>query len=123
MKTFKEILRERGINEEDQIDRVRKIAKDSEKQFKSKLKKACSLANVDFQEIKVTEGDDFYEIRVPLQQLIGPATRSFSADRWNIFFEKAGIQVNFRDNIEQALNRIDVLVPLRFDKKSFEEIA
>jgi len=113
---------EKGLVEQDQLEIIRKIAKKKSNDFKKRLKKACGLAGISFEEIKIDENNNFFELRIPLNKLIGPSTREFCADRWNTFFAQAGIKVDFRDNLNDALNSIELLVPLRFDKNSFEEI-
>jgi len=122
MKTFKQILRERGIAEEDQLAVIQKIAKKREAAFKKKIQKACDLAGIKIEEVKIDDNRKYFELRIPLNKLIGPSTRQFCADRWNTFFAQAGIEVDFRDNLDDALGSINLLVPLKFDKESFKEI-
>jgi len=123
MKTFKQILKEKGIEITDRIELARRVAKKLENSFKNKIRRICQTAGVDFREVKIKEEGKAFVLYIPLKKLIGPATRQFCANRWNAFFEQAGIQVDFRDNIETAINNIDVLVALKFDKNNFKEIT
>lgn len=95
---------------------------DQEKLFKKRLKKACDAADVDMKFMSVTTKDDTIVLYIPLKKLIGPETREYCADKWNTFFDKAGISVDFLDNIDDAVDGMDIVVPLTFDKNSFQEI-
>lgn len=120
MKTLRQILIEK--QESARADLIKQIAKKRENDFKKKIKKICQAAGIGFEEVKIDEHNKFFELRIPLNQLIGPSTREFCADRWNTFFAQAGIEVDFRDNLNKALNSLDLLVPLRFNKENFKEI-
>lgn len=122
MKTLKEMIKAKGLEEKTVLDQMLEEADDQEKEFKKRLKKACQAADVDYKSISIEEKNDTIVIGIPLKQLFGPQTRAFCADRWNVFFNKAGIEVDFSDNVEKAVSGINIVVPLVFRRDNFSEI-
>lgn len=122
MKSLKQIIQAKGLQEKNKFDIIMEVEEDNIKEFKKRLKKATDAAGVSLKLITVHAKDDTIEINIPLNKLIGPATRKFCADRWNGFFETAGLQVEFYDNIEDAIEDLNVIIPMTFDRNSFAEI-
>jgi len=122
MKTIKEMMKERGIANKTDIDKILEAEDAQEKEFKKRLKKACDAADINFKSLSVETKDDTFVLHIPLKQLIGPKTRQFAADRWNVYFEKVGIDVDLLDNIEKAFSEINVIVPVVISRDSFGEI-
>lgn len=123
MKTFKEMAKQKGLNTSNKFDDLLESDDDERfRDFKKKIKQACRAADIDIKMMSVLNKDDTFEIIMPLKKLIGPSTRKFCADRWNSFFENVGIEVDFEDNISEAIEGVNVSVPLLFDSESFKEI-
>jgi len=115
-------MKAKGLQDKNKFDRLMEAIDEREREFNKRLKKACDAADVDIKFMSVTAKDDTIVLYIPLKKLIGPETREFCSDKWNTFFEKAGISVDFLDNIDDAVDGMDVVVPLTFDKNNFQEI-
>jgi hypothetical protein len=134
-KAAQEMFRE----EKKEVDPTEKLNKDLDKTDKKimqakleklnmHVKKKYLETNASTPEEKMFQFDfrdrgDYYEFSMPINILFGPQTREFCAKYWDSFFEQAGIDVTFKDNIANALKQTGgISLIMKLNKKLTKEI-
>lgn len=74
-------------------------------------------------QLNLVDRGDYYEFSMPLKILFGQKTQDFCSKYWNDFFLSADIDVDFKDNIQNALRQTEgISLTMKINKKITKEV-
>jgi hypothetical protein len=106
---FEKYLNKIGKEDQRKKDKLQKNkSRIEEKIFEFKVQKLNHIMEekgIDFR-FNIKKVNDHYEFAVPISTLFGPATRKFAAERWKKIMAEADIDMDFSEEVEEAMNQI-----------------
>lgn len=121
---FKKYLKENTDPNKAAMKQAAAMKKAAMKVTKSKIDYLNTMMEKDGYDFKFTtrETDAGFEFDVPLKVLLGPKTRKFCANLWNNIVKKGGVNVDFSEEIEEAVAKIgDIVITMKLNER-LEEV-